>query len=192
MTCRAREVLQSRIRAAEVAFKQAEGISKKATAVFDLMLDYPPDWSLRTAAVARRDRECTSCGSIRNLQTHHIVPLSKGGTNKLNNLKLLCESCHQRAHGGRTFSGTKSDKPLAISNRVQLLREAIDLRKDVEFMYQKPTDTSYKKRRVTPYSLTEINHKQGEGQTLCLNGYCHLRRAERSFALKRMKGLKYA
>lgn len=190
------EDLRSRIAAAEASLRAAEGACEsaraKATPVFDIMLDYPPDWSLRSAAVAARDKVCTSCGSSRTLQAHHVVPLSKGGTNRLSNLKLFCERCHQRAHGGKEFSSSKSIEPLAIADRVQLLKNAIASGDDVEFMYRKPTDASYKKRRVTPRALVEIDHEQDDGRTLCLNGYCHLRRAERSFALKRIKGLKLA
>jgi 5-methylcytosine-specific restriction protein A len=29
-------------------------------------------------------------------QCDHVVPLSKGGTNDLSNLRILCTSCHQR------------------------------------------------------------------------------------------------
>lgn len=183
------ESAETSIHAAELACESARA---KATPVFDLMLDYPPDWSLRSAAVAERDRVCTNCGSSRTLQAHHVVPLSKGGTNKLTNLKLLCERCHKRAHGGKEFTTSNSAAPLAIADRVQLLKIAIAGGDDVEFMYRKPTDASHKKRRVTPRALIEIDHKQGDGRTLCLNGYCHLRRAERNFALKRMKGLKLA
>lgn len=37
---------------------------------------------------------CAKCGSITNLQIHHKVPLASGGTNRLENLALLCEECH--------------------------------------------------------------------------------------------------
>ena len=34
------------------------------------------------------------------LQVHHIIEKSKGGSNKLNNLLLLCPNCHAREHLG--------------------------------------------------------------------------------------------
>lgn len=37
---------------------------------------------------------CSKCGSIRHLTLDHIVPLSAGGTNKLNNIQVLCWKCH--------------------------------------------------------------------------------------------------
>ena len=188
------EDLKSRIKPAETSLRAAEiafeNVKAKATPVFDVMLDYPPDWSLRSAAIGARDKVCTNCGSRRTLQAHHVVSLSKGGTNKLANLKLLCERCHHRAHGGKEFTSRKSGEPLAIADRVQLLKNAIATGDDVEFMYRKPADASHKKRRVTPRALIEFDHEREGARTLCLNGYCHLRRAERNFALKRMRGVK--
>ena len=117
------EDLRSRVAVAEANLRQTEytwqSARARATPVFDVMLDYPPDWSLRSAAVAARDKVCTNCGSTKTLQVHHVVPLSKGGTNQLSNLKLLCERCHQRVHGGKEFSGIKSAEPLAIADRRQ-------------------------------------------------------------------------
>lgn len=32
------------------------------------------------------------------LHSHHIIPLSKGGSNSLGNLTSLCVSCHKEEH----------------------------------------------------------------------------------------------
>lgn len=190
------ENLKAGLLVAEKNLASAEAVCRisreKATPVYELLLDYPPDWPQRCAAVAARDKVCKNCASSMSLQTHHILPLSKGGTNRLSNLKLLCERCHQQVHGGREFSGERSSEPLAIAERVQVLRTAITCREDVEFMYRKPTDKSHTKRRVTPHMLLEVEHEYDGGSTLCLKGYCHLRHAERIFALKRMKGVNHA
>lgn len=29
---------------------------------------------------------------------HHIIPISKGGTNRFSNLMLVCEVCHEKIH----------------------------------------------------------------------------------------------
>ncbi len=190
------EVLKSNISEAKSRILVAEAASLaaklRATPIYDLMLDYPPDWPERSAAVVTRDKVCTKCRSTKILQAHHIVPLSKGGTNRLHNLKLLCKSCHQNVHGGKEFTITRASEPPAFSDRVQLLKAAIATGANVEFMYRKPTDKSQKMRRVTPYALVEIDHDYDGGKTLCLSGYCHLRKTKRNFALKRMTGVKYA
>jgi len=37
---------------------------------------------------------CVKCGSKKNLEIHHIVPHAKG-SNRLENLQLLCRSCNR-------------------------------------------------------------------------------------------------
>ena len=38
--------------------------------------------------------QCAKCGAIADLETDHIVPLHKGGTNDCRNLQSLCRQCH--------------------------------------------------------------------------------------------------
>jgi TPR repeat protein len=46
--------------------------------------------------VWRRDGGvCVKCGSRRNLEYDHIVPVSKGGSNTARNIELLCETCNR-------------------------------------------------------------------------------------------------
>ncbi len=48
-------------------------------------------------AVWRRDNgRCAQCGSRANLEFDHIVPVSKGGSNTLRNVELLCEACNRK------------------------------------------------------------------------------------------------
>lgn len=44
---------------------------------------------------------CCNCSSQNNIEYHHIVPLSLGGTNSLSNIVPLCHKCHKVAHNGR-------------------------------------------------------------------------------------------
>lgn len=39
-------------------------------------------------------KKCGKCGSTENLELHHMIPMSLGGTNDENNLIWLCNKCH--------------------------------------------------------------------------------------------------
>ncbi len=46
--------------------------------------------------VWRRDGgKCVKCGSRENLEYDHIIPISRGGSNRSRNIELLCESCNR-------------------------------------------------------------------------------------------------
>ena len=38
---------------------------------------------------------CVKCGSKKNLEIHHIIPHARGGSNRLENLQLLCRDCNR-------------------------------------------------------------------------------------------------
>ncbi len=47
--------------------------------------------------IFRRDKKCTNCGSIHELNYDHRQPFSLGGTSGIENIRLLCFQCNQRA-----------------------------------------------------------------------------------------------
>lgn len=53
---------------------------------------------------------CVNCGSDTDVEYHHIVPLSLGGTNNLRNIVPLCHRCHCAAHRGQHLSHYVSHK----------------------------------------------------------------------------------
>ena len=50
--------------------------------------------------VWQRDKgKCVKCGSNKNLEFDHIIPLSLGGSNTARNIQLLCEDCNREKGG---------------------------------------------------------------------------------------------
>ena len=50
-------------------------------------------------ALYRRDRGCVGCGiRLQACDVHHIVPWELNGSTNIDNLVLLCPSCHRKAH----------------------------------------------------------------------------------------------
>lgn len=52
----------------------------------------------KLAILAKRDggMKCAHCGATAKLQINHICPPSAGGTNQIDNLQILCQSCGSR------------------------------------------------------------------------------------------------
>jgi 5-methylcytosine-specific restriction endonuclease McrA len=78
-------------------------VSKPTYADIDLVhkAGYGSDWEVLTGQILERDdRECQEQDGYCNgaLQVHHKVPLSKGGTNELENLITLCKYHHSLKH----------------------------------------------------------------------------------------------
>lgn len=161
------------------------------SSIYDYFLSYPPDWDeRRKSLIEAKGNACNNCRSTLHLHVHHIKPLSKGGSNELSNLVMLCEKCHSAEHGGRDFSGEFNSSETTFSKRVADIHSAINNGRKIQFAYKKPTDKGYKQRTVRPVRLEKVVHHRDSGTTLCVRGYCELRKSERIFALKRMLGLK--
>ena len=53
-------------------------------------------WEEWEEKLKRLNYQCQVCGSKENITIDHIIPLSKGGTNDIDNLQPLCKSCNSR------------------------------------------------------------------------------------------------
>ena len=56
--------------------------------------------SIRRELLRRSGFVCQSCGTGGPLEVHHhVTPISRGGSDDLENLKALCTECHLQVHG---------------------------------------------------------------------------------------------
>lgn len=51
---------------------------------------------LALALIERDGYTCAECGAFENLTIDHIVPVSKGGSDDLDNLRFLCRGCNSK------------------------------------------------------------------------------------------------
>ncbi|RKI87880.1 HNH endonuclease [Parablautia intestinalis] len=52
--------------------------------------------------------QCRNCGSKKELEYHHVVPISLGGKDVNSNIVCLCYPCHQKIHYGESKHGLHS------------------------------------------------------------------------------------
>lgn len=85
---------------------------------------YPVNWnSIRRIVYRRANYTCEYCSNSRmGINVHHVLPLSKGGNNELNNLVCICNICHSIIHK----TNLKLEK-----NSIQSIETVFDL--DIRF-----------------------------------------------------------
>ena len=167
-------------------------LANKLTAIYDYFPDYPPDWTERRLKILARDRDtCRGCkvkgGS---LHIHHRIALGVGGSNLDSNLVALCPECHARRHGVKTFDDRKNDSNSSsiFETNCNLIQKAIDSKQFIVFQYRKGRESRYKERVVLPSEIYTFD--KYETSSLCVKGRCQLRKADRSFAIRRVKNIK--
>ena len=58
----------------------------------------------RKKKAAEHIKQCAFCGTKKNLEEHHMIPLSMGGTNDELNLIFLCKDCHNSLDKKKTIT----------------------------------------------------------------------------------------
>ncbi len=69
-------------------------------------------WQLRSYVFHRDGRKCAYCGTVKaeRYETDHIVPRSRGGTDRASNLVVACQECNI-AKGNQPVEDFLADKP---------------------------------------------------------------------------------
>lgn len=140
---------------------------------------YPPDWNTRKAGVLREaGYRCEECGKFGvPLTVHHIIPLTKGGSNAFDNLKALCAQCHQRAHGGRDLTANFDATPDSI--RLAVIH-AIQENKKIQIIYV-DYNKQQTKRIIKPIRIISRH------SSYILEAFCYLRKENREFRMINIK-----
>jgi 5-methylcytosine-specific restriction endonuclease McrA len=89
--------------------------------------------NFKQAAKARDGHKCQCCGKKNcRLEVHHLLPRSRGGSDKLANLLTLCTDCHSLAHSSEeqllAFQkkfGKKAKSTLRYATQMNVLRHML-------------------------------------------------------------------
>ena len=88
---------------------------------------------LRHEVFKRDNYRCRECGATNKettLEIDHIVPVSKGGTNNINNLQTLCKACNRAKHTRTWVGGEVKQNPIVLDTYEEDKTKIIhDLRK---------------------------------------------------------------
>ena len=170
----------------QAALEQARGSAAKfdvnrLESLWDFWLTYPPDWDTRRSEFLE-GRKCEECGTQRGLQAHHIMPLSRGGSNLSSNFAALCRECHEDHHHGFKEGGSSGS---LFSRHLEIITDAISSQTKVVIRY-KAANRDKTKRIISPLELISLEFAYADGESLCVKAYCELRGAERVFAIRRI------
>lgn len=81
---------------------------------------------LKKIILARDGNICKNCGTKDDLQIDHIKPFSKGGTDDINNLQVLCRKCNHKKSNEYNGNRTRICNVDKIKKIMSLLNKCID------------------------------------------------------------------
>jgi hypothetical protein len=134
---------------------------------------------------------CDNCGSSQNVQRHHMHPVQYGGSDSPSNIILLCKDCHEEEHHYEFEEDHWDEGKRKALPKYQLIRNAIETNRRMRITYRSggevPKTTT---REIDPLKLYREDysyHGARMGYHMYLKAFCHLRNAERTFRVGRIK-----
>ena len=133
---------------------------------------------IKNLLIEKRGPYCEKCGEGIELQVDHIVPISRGGTNDLENLQLLCYKCHQERHHYEFSEIGNNDQK--VTGKYKMIRYAIDRKEKLKIKYEDYSGV------ITERILLPKNIISKDGRNY-LEAFCYLRNEDREFKISRIK-----
>jgi len=79
----------------------------------------------RQYAISVYGDSCILCGENRLVDVHHLIPRSKGGEDKIENLVVLCPTCHYSIHRNKI---SESEYLKLLKNQRKILYKILENR----------------------------------------------------------------
>ena len=82
-------------------------------------------YNVKSAVLSRDNYTCQICGVKQaKLEVHHIRSRSEGGSNRMDNLVVLCKDCHAKVHTGE-LDFTNKVKSFKHSSHMNIMRKRL-------------------------------------------------------------------
>lgn len=129
---------------------------------------------LRHEVFKRDGYKCCECGATKDetsLEIDHIVPVSRGGTNDIDNLQTLCRECNRMKHtdewiGGKTDFEVTQKKLLELEKQIQDAKIALERTNDENQILDYKFKIKKLQTELIPKLKNKINKLEHEQEVL--------------------------
>jgi hypothetical protein len=111
-------------------------------------------------------KQCCNCHKTTDLEYHHIVPLSLGGSNELSNYCCLCYECHALIHFGKKLNIDHSELTRKGMEKARLSGKQIGQKQGAKLTTKKSIEF---KEIITKYSK-DFNGKLSDSDVISMIG----------------------